>query len=184
MNSMKVQNIIEWFWLIVKYTLAGLSIALVIRGFFLIPVPVEGISMQNTLTQGDFVLMEKFSDIERFDVIVFQMADGTTYIKRVIGMPGDTVSYRNDQLYINEEVVEETFLEENLAHDEERIPYTNDFEFEELMGVKKLGKGSYFVLGDNRRMSKDSRSFGAISEENIIGKARIVYYPLKRAHFV
>lgn len=181
---MKVQNIIEWFWLIVKYTLAGLSIALVIRGFFLIPVPVEGISMQNTLTQGDFVLMEKFSDIERFDVIVFQMADGTTYIKRVIGMPGDTVSYRNDQLYINEEVVEETFLEENLAHDEERIPYTNDFEFEELMGVKKLGKGSYFVLGDNRRMSKDSRSFGAISEENIIGKARIVYYPLKRAHFV
>lgn len=181
---MKVQNIIEWFWLIVKYTLAGLSIALIIRGFFLIPVPVEGISMQNTLTQGDFVLMEKFSDIERFDVIVFQMADGTTYIKRVIGMPGDTVSYRNDQLYINEEVVEETFLEENLAHDEERIPYTNDFEFEELMGVKKLGKGSYFVLGDNRRMSKDSRSFGAISEENIIGKARIVYYPLKRAHFV
>lgn len=181
---MKVQNIVEWFWLIVKYTLAGLSIALIIRGFFLIPVPVEGISMQNTLTQGDFVLMEKFSDIERFDVIVFQMADGTTYIKRVIGMPGDTVSYRNDQLYINEEVVEETFLEENLAHDEERIPFTNDFEFEELMGVKKLGKGSYFVLGDNRRMSKDSRSFGAISEENIIGKARIVYYPLKRAHFV
>ncbi|HIZ53051.1 signal peptidase I [Enterococcus eurekensis] len=184
MNSMKVQNIVEWFWLIVKYTLAGLSIALIIRGFFLIPVPVEGISMQNTLTQGDFVLMEKFSDIERFDVIVFQMADGTTYIKRVIGMPGDTVSYRNDQLYINEEVVEETFLEENLAHDEERIPFTNDFEFEELMGVKKLGTGSYFVLGDNRRMSKDSRSFGAISEENIIGKARIVYYPLKRAHFV
>ncbi len=181
---MKVQNIVEWFWLIVKYTLAGLSIALIIRGFFLIPVPVEGISMQNTLTQGDFVLMEKFSDIERFDVIVFQMADGTTYIKRVIGMPGDTVSYRNDQLYINEEVVEETFLEENLAHDEERIPFTNDFEFEELMGVKKLGTGSYFVLGDNRRMSKDSRSFGAISEENIIGKARIVYYPLKRAHFV
>lgn len=181
---MKVQNIVEWFWLIVKYTLAGLSIALIIRGFFLIPVPVEGISMQNTLTQGDFVLMEKFSDIERFDVIVFQMADGTTYIKRVIGMPGDTVSYRNDQLYINEEVVEETFLEENLAHDEERIPFTNDFEFEELMGVKKLGTGSYFVLGDNRRMSKDSRSFGAISEENIIGKARIVYYPLKRVHFV
>lgn len=181
---MKVQNIVEWFWLIVKYTLAGLSIALIIRGFFLIPVPVEGISMQNTLTQGDFVLMEKFSDIERFDVIVFQMADGTIYIKRVIGMPGDTVSYRNDQLYINEEVVEETFLEENLAHDEERIPFTNDFEFEELMGVKKLGTGSYFVLGDNRRMSKDSRSFGAISEENIIGKARIVYYPLKRAHFV
>ncbi|MEG0293952.1 MAG: signal peptidase I [Enterococcus sp.] len=184
MNSMKLKNAIEWFWLIVKYTLVGLSIALVIRGFLFIPVPVEGNSMQNTLTQGDFVLMEKFTDIERFDVIVFQMADGTTYIKRVIGMPGDTVSYRGDQLFINDQLIEEPFLSENLAHDEERIPYTNDFEFEELMGVKKLGKGSYFVLGDNRRMSKDSRSFGAISEENILGKARIVYYPFKRIHLV
>lgn len=181
---MKGTNIIEWFWLMVKYALAGMIIALIVRGFFLIPVPVEGTSMQNTLTQGDFILMEKFSEVERFDIIVFQMADGTTYIKRVIGMPGDTVSYRNDQLYINEQIVEETFLKDNLAHDEERIPYTNDFEFEELMGVKKLGQGSYFVLGDNRRMSKDSRSFGAISEENIVGKARFVYYPLKRMHFI
>lgn len=184
MGAMKRQNIIEWLWLIIKYTFVGVAVALVFRGFILIPVPVEGNSMQNTLTQGDYILMEKFSDVKRFDVVVFQMADGTTYIKRVIGLPGDTVSYRNEQLFVNGERVEEDFLKESLAQDEERIPYTNDFEFEELMGVKKLGQGSYFVLGDNRRMSKDSRSFGAISEENILGKAQIVYYPVKRIHFV
>lgn len=181
---MKLERLKEWFWLTMKYAFLAGSLALLIRGFFLIPVPVEGTSMQSTLEQGDFVLMEKFSSIERFDVIVFQMPDGTTYIKRVIGLPGETVSYRGDQLYINEKKVNEDFLEDNLAQDDERIPFTNDFEFQELMGVKKLGKDSYFVLGDNRRLSKDSRSFGAISGEKIIGKARFVYYPLRNIHFV
>ena len=174
----------DGFWLTVKYIFLAGSLALIIRGFFLIPVPVEGTSMQSTLNQGDFILMEKFSSVERFDVIVFQRPDGTTYIKRVIGLPGETVSYREGQLYINDEKVSEDFLKENLAQDEERLPFTNDFEFQELMGVKKLGKNSYFVLGDNRRLSKDSRSFGAISGDNILGKARFVYYPFSHIHFV
>ena len=158
----------DGFWLTVKYIFLAGSLALIIRGFFLIPV----------------ILMEKFSSVERFDVIVFQRPDGTTYIKRVIGLPGETVSYREGQLYINDEKVSEDFLKENLAQDEERLPFTNDFEFQELMGVKKLGKDSYFVLGDNRRLSKDSRSFGAISGDNILGKARFVYYPFSHIRFV
>ena len=181
---MKKNTISDTFWLIVKYTLSASLIALIIRGFVFIPVPVEGKSMNSTLMQGDFVLMEKFTSIKRFDIIVFRMNDGTTYIKRVIGLPGDTISYRANQLYVNEEKVNENFLKDNLAEDHETIPFTNDFEFSELMGVKKLGKGSYFVLGDNRRVSKDSRSFGSISEENIIGKARMVFYPLWRIRLI
>lgn len=183
-TAMKFDRFLDLFWLTVKYAFLAGSFALLIRGFLLIPVPVEGNSMQNTLEQGDFVLMEKFSEIQRFDVVVFHMPDGTTYIKRVIGLPGETVSYREDQLYINNKKVAEPFLEENLAEDEQRNLFTNDFEFDQLMGVSKLGEDSYFVLGDNRRMSKDSRSFGAISGSKILGKARFVYYPLNHLHFV
>lgn len=63
-----------------------------LRGFLFIPVPVEGNSMENVLKQGDMVVMEKFSEIRRFDIVVFQLADGTIYIKRVIGLPGENVS--------------------------------------------------------------------------------------------
>lgn len=173
---------IEYFWLVIKYAFLAGGIALLIRGFLLIPVPVEGNSMEETLQQGDMVLMEKISEIERFDVIVFQLADGTNYIKRVIGLPGDTLYYEDDQLYVNGEKIEESFL--SVEQEDTAIPFTYDFRFEELMGVEKLGKDSYFVMGDNRRLSKDSRSFGAISKEDILGKARVVYYPFPHIKFI
>ncbi len=175
------ERVSEYFWTVIKYTFVAGTIALMIRGFLLIPVPVAGNSMKDTLHQGDMVVVEKISAIERFDIVVFQLSDGTTYIKRVIGLPGETVSYQDDQLYIDGKKVDEPFLEKTVREDEETIPFTYDFTFEELMGVEKLGKDSYFVIGDNRRLSKDSRSFGAISGNNILGKARLVYYPFK--HF-
>ena len=92
-------------WLGVKYLLISLFFGVVIRGFLLIPVPVTGNSMDQTLSQGDMILMEKFSKVKRFDVIVFQQADGTIYIKRVIGLPGDDIRYEKDQLYINGEKI-------------------------------------------------------------------------------
>ncbi len=85
-----------------------------LRGFLFIPVPVEGNSMENVLKQGDMVVMEKFSEIRRFDIVVFQLADGTIYIKRVIGLPGENVSYQNDQLKINGKVVKEPYLTKNM----------------------------------------------------------------------
>lgn len=172
----KKNKFLEYFWTFIKYTFLAGGIALIIRGFLLIPVPVEGNSMEDTLQQGDMVLVEKISEIQRFDIIVFQLEDGTNYIKRVIGLPGDTLQYKDDQLYVNGEKIDETFLQEE--DPASAIPYTYDFTLEELLGVEKLGKDSYFVMGDNRRLSKDSRSFGAISKENILGKARMTYYPL------
>ncbi|GEN91743.1 signal peptidase I [Tetragenococcus koreensis] len=140
--------------------------------------------MEDTMSQGDMVLVERLSSVKRFDVVVFNLPNGSTYVKRVIGLPGESVSYRDDQLYIDGEKVDEPFLEDNLYEDDESIPYTYDFDFEELMGVKKLGKDSYFVIGDNRRLSKDSRSFGAISEDEILGTAHFVYYPLQHMKII
>lgn len=72
-------------------------------GFFLlIPMPVQGSSMEDTVSQGDMVLVERLSSVKRFDVVVFNLPDGSTYVKRVIGLPGESVSYKDDQLYIND----------------------------------------------------------------------------------
>lgn len=156
----------------------SLFIGVIVRGFLLIPVPVTGNSMDQTLSQGDMVLMEKFSKVKRFDVIVFQQTDGTIYIKRVIGLPGDEIRYEKDQLYVNGHKMSESFLTNNRSHDHQVSPYTKDFQLNELIGEKKLPNNEYFVLGDNRRISKDSRSFGTVQGKDILGKAQAVYYPL------
>lgn len=165
-------------WLGVKYFLISLFIGVIVRGFLLIPVPVTGNSMDQTLSQGDMVLMEKFSKVKRFDVIVFQQTDGTIYIKRVIGLPGDEIRYEKDHLYVNGHKMSESFLTNNRSHDHQVSPYTTDFQLNELIGEKKLPNNEYFVLGDNRRISKDSRSFGTVQGKDILGKAQAVYYPL------
>lgn len=168
---------VDSFWLIVKYIVISLAIALILRGFLFIPMMVEGNSMNPVLMNRDMILVERFTKIRRFDVIVFQEGN-TTYIKRVIALPGEQVEYRNHQLYINHKQVEEYFKDSQLSKKEQSLYYDmNDFSLNDLLGVEKLGRDSYFVLGDNRRISKDSRSFGTISSEQILGKAIGIYYP-------
>nr|OTP18662.1 signal peptidase I [Enterococcus sp. 9E7_DIV0242] len=150
----------------------------------MIPVPIDGSSMEKNLSQGDMVLMEKYTSINRFDVIVFQLPDGEIYVKRVIGLPGDSVRFEEDQLYINGEEMAEPFLKNNKLKQYDNKPYTTNFELSDLINQEKLDEDHYFVLGDNRRMSKDSRSFGAVESKYIIGKARFVYYPLKHIKFI
>lgn len=176
---MNKKEVIDLFWLTIKYLILAVAAAVVIRGFLLIPVPVVGNSMETTLSQNDMVLMERITEVKRFDVVVFRLSSGTTYIKRVIGMPGDTLRYEDDQLYINDQPISELFLKETVKNDKMKNHFTNDFSLADLTGEAALGPGSYFVMGDNRRNSKDSRSFGAITAADIIGKARLVYYPVK-----
>jgi len=161
-------------WLLI-IVITGL-VSLGIRTWVLVPATVVGTSMRPTLEPGNYLVLQKFGQIKRFEVIVFKL-DGTTYIKRVIGLPGERVSYKDDQLSINDHPVAEPFL--TTKKDQETV-LTSDFDLSILTGHQTVPKGHYFVLGDNRRISKDSRTFGPIDETTIIGRAKLVYYPVSR----
>ena len=135
---------------------------------------VSGESMENTLDDGDQLIVDKltyrFHDPERFDIIVFpfRYKDNTYYIKRIIGLPGETVQIADGEIYINVEVLEESYGREvmqdaGLAAE----PIT-------------LGDDEYFVLGDNRNYSSDSRdpSVALIHRKEIIGRAWLRIWPL------
>lgn len=157
----------------------------VIQYFLFANVKVEGSSMTPTLENGDRLVLNKVSKIERFDIVVLKAPDvdekeNVQYIKRVIGMPGDTVEMNADSLIINGEPVKEKYLPVDVI---ESLPYyyTNDFTLNSLLGTDKVPEHSYFVLGDNRLNSKDSRVFGFVDEDDVMGKISLRYWPL--AHF-
>lgn len=138
---------------------------------------VEGASMENTLHNGDNLIVDKlsyrFHDPERFDIIVFpfQFQDNTYYIKRIIGLPGETVQIMDDgSIYINGERLEENYGMEVIK------PETIGRAAEPI----ELGDDEYFVMGDNRNNSSDSRTdmVGNIKRENIIGKAWLRIWPV------
>ena len=138
---------------------------------------VEGASMENTLHNGDNLIVDKlsyrFHDPERFDIIVFpfQFQDNTYYIKRIIGLPGETVQIKDDgSIYINGEKLEENYGMEVIK------PETIGRAAEPI----ELGDDEYFVMGDNRNNSSDSRTdmVGNITRENIIGKAWLRIWPV------
>ncbi|MGX7419283.1 signal peptidase I [Carnobacterium gallinarum] len=165
----------DWFKALI---LAGCVVVL-LRYFLLLPIMVQGSSMIPTLHQGDQMIVESISKIKRFDVIVFQDASERTLVKRVIGLPGEEIRYDHDQLYVNNKEVSEPFLKNNLVEAAGET-WTSNFDLKQLTGVNKIPKDSYFVLGDNRRSSNDSRVFGFITKDEIIGKTNFVYYPFKR----
>ncbi len=146
--------------------LITIIVVLLIREYVGIPVKVTGVSMQDTLYQGDLLLLDKvsykFSNIKRFDVVVVKEED-ELLIKRVIGLPGESVSYIDNELYINDELVEENYS----------IGETGDF-------LSELKNDEYFVMGDNREESADSRNFGSYSKDDILGKTSLLIYPFDK----
>ncbi len=140
---------------------------------------VDGNSMNPTLQNGDNLIVDKlsyrFGDPQRFDIIIFpyQYKENTNYIKRIIGLPGETVQIDySGNIYINGEILEEDYgLETILNPGNAAEPIT-------------LGPDEYFVMGDNRNNSEDSRfsDVGPIKRENIIGKAWVRIYPFNKIH--
>lgn len=183
MNISK-RELFEW----VRALAIALIIALVIRFFFFSPIVVDGPSMQPTLEDRDRMIVNKFvydmRSPKRFEIIVFHASEQSDYIKRVIGLPGEHVAYKDEQLYINGEIVEEPF-KERLSPEEAYYMDTEPFMLEWLPGnYSVIPEGYVFVLGDNRNNSTDSRTFGLVSMDSIVGKVNMTYWPLNRIQFI
>lgn len=155
----------EW----VPYIVVILFVILV-KMYIVTPIRVNGSSMDDTLNNGDIMILNiinyRFNDIKRFDIVVVETPD-EYLIKRVVGLPGETIKYEDNILYINGKEVKENF-----THKE-----TKDFE-------AKVPEGKYFVLGDNRTNSSDSRIIGAVSKKQIKGKTSLIIFPFSRAGIV
>ena len=165
----------SWIW--------SFIVAFIIVGgvyFFLgRPFTVSGASMYPTLHNGDRMVLSKVGNIHRFDVVILKAPDeNVEYIKRVIGMPGDTIEMKSGVLYINGKKVDQPFINtEALA---KQTVFMDDFTLESLTGESKVPEGKYFVLGDNRGVSKDSRMIGFIDRSAIEGKAVFTIWPFGR----
>ncbi|OJF97219.1 hypothetical protein AX762_00370 [Alkalibacterium sp. 20] len=162
------------------------GIFLSIRVYVVAPVSVEGASMEPTLEDQDRLLLNKMADIERFDVIVFPAPDDTEkqFIKRVIGVPGDEITFQDQTLYINGETIEEDYLDLSETSESDLQSLNSNFNLASLQGVEEVPEDMFFVLGDNRVNSKDSRSFGFIDKELVTGRTNIRIWPLDRFGFI
>lgn len=203
-DSSDTSNEIEAPWIIEtsRSFFPVLAIVLVLRSFLVEPFQIPSGSMLPTLEVGDFILVNKFEyglrlpvlgtkvvaldDPHRGDVMVFKYPeDGkTNYIKRVVGIPGDLIKYENKQLTINGEIISENLIanlqknqlfEEQLGDVKHQIYKTSRYPNLGAEGLWKIPDGHYFMMGDNRDNSNDSRFWGLVPDELIVGKAFAIW---------
>jgi len=153
--------------------LVSLAIAAFIIVFLYQPVKVEGTSMMPGLEDQERIFVNKFvyrwEPIQRGDIVVFRYPrdPSKSYIKRVVGVAGDRIRIENGQVYVNGEALDEGYVPSYFA---------DARSFAEVV----VPRNSYFVLGDHRTMSNDSRDFGAVNERYIYGKAVFGYWPMEK----
>ncbi|HEL2737540.1 TPA: signal peptidase I [Streptococcus suis] len=172
------------------------------RYFLWDPVSVDGHSMDPTLQHQEKLVMLKTTSIDRFDIVVASEtdSDGTEklIVKRVVGMPGDTIRYENDVLYINDQEVDEPYLDEYLAafqKDKLQEEYAYNKQFQAVAQAAQaftqdangyvdftvtIPEGQYYLLGDDRLVSLDSRSVGTFARDKIKGEVVFRFWPVNR----
>jgi signal peptidase I len=172
----RTRHVVEWVLLVG----GALVIALLIKTFLFQAFYIPSESMVPTLEENDRVLVNKLSyrlhDVHRGDIVVFEAPEGQAQdgvndlVKRVVGLPGDTVEGRDGRVFVNGEPLEEDYLPDGTE--------TSTF------GPQEVPAGSYFVMGDNRQASRDSRFFGAIPEDDIVGRVFVRIWPPTRIGFM
>ncbi|MDE7431548.1 MAG: signal peptidase I [Lachnospiraceae bacterium] len=164
------KNIKKEIFSFVKIFVGAFIVAYLLSNFVIVNARVPSGSMISTINVGDkvigFRLSYLFSDPKRGDIVMFNAPDKekTIYIKRIIGLPGDTIKIENNKLYINGELYEEKYVKNGWS------AMTGPFTYE-------VPKGEYFMMGDNRDHSNDSRAWGTVKKDEIIAKAIFRYYP-------
>lgn len=153
---------------IISYIIIILSVVL-IRGFIITPVRVVGSSMDKTLKEGQILLLEKvYKKYNRYDIVVIKEGN-ERIIKRIIGMPGESIKIIDGIIYINGNAIDDKYSS----------TYTENFSLSKF-DLEVIPNDSYFVLGDNRKVSKDSRLLGPINKKQIQGKAIFRIWPFTK----
>ena len=169
MNKKRIKDFIE-------FLIVCMGVTFVFR-FAIMPIKVDGSSMYPTLQDHDYAFMSRIdlNHIERFDIVTLNCKKlRNIIIKRVIGLPGEKIVYKNDCLYVNGKYIKENYLNKSHIKDVKsryNITYfTDDFEI-------SVGENEIFVLGDNRVNSLDSRELGCFKIENVLSKKGIILFP-------
>lgn len=159
-----------------------LAIMVMIYLFVMSPQEINGASMEPNFHNGEFILTNKITfklgNPIRGDVVIFKSPGNkdVDYIKRIIGLPGDTVALKNSKIYVNNQLLNESYLAPDI--------YIFGGTFLQEGSEITVPEGRYFVMGDNRPHSSDSREFGTIALGDFIGKAMLRYWPFTRAGFL
>lgn len=186
---------LKWGACVVAVVAATFLVQLIL-GLFFANARVAGESMAETLRPGDRLVVSRNAQVRRFAIVTFASPEdpGHEYIKRVIGLPGDTVMVRKDVLYINGKRVAEPFLKAAFVRRAVALEaaqkgtvgsgpaFTSSFSLPTLKATaaQRVPAGHYFVLGDNRPVSYDSRRFGFIKQSAVVGVVKWRYWPLNR----
>ncbi len=167
---------------IIEVIVFAIAIFLFIYLLVLQPHKIKGASMQPNYPNGEYLLTDKvtyrFREPQRGDVVVFQAPtkEGDEFIKRIIGQPNETISIKSGHVYINESRLVETYLADSVI--------TNSGQFLNEGAEITIPDDNYFVIGDNRPFSSDSRAWGFITNDEITGRAWLVYWPISQARVI
>ncbi|MFD0587851.1 signal peptidase I [Paenibacillus sp. GCM10027627] len=181
------KEIVEW----VKALVIAVVLVFFIRQFLFSPFIVDGPSMKPNFETGERLIVNKilytFSEPKFGEVVVFDVPEqGRKFIKRVIGVPGDKIRLEGDELYINDKKVEEPYIKEAIAEAHARGELYNDRDNFPNNAVTEsvVPEGTIFALGDNRGDSTDSRMIGFVKDDEIVGRADVIFWPLDKISFI